>query len=134
MSKVEQHIKVNATDPIEFAKLLLELGAKGARIKNGSYVFLRNYPLSCEVVVEVTPDTQIESNANISAIPVPHPLTEEQLNELEYDVLLKMGEEAGVKSRKKADIIKALVKGETNIKGDADIKGETPKGESKSGE
>ena len=129
MSKVEQHIKVSATDPIEFAKLLLELGAKGARIKNGSYVFLRNYPLSCEVVVEVTPDTQIESNANISAIPVPHPLTEEQLNGLEYDVLLKMGEEAGVKSRKKADIIKALV-----VSSETPVKVETPKGESKAGE
>ena len=45
-----------------------------------------------------------------------------------------MCEGVGVKSRKKADIIKALVKGETSIKGDADIKGETPKGESKAGE
>ena len=108
---VEQIVKVTATDPIEFAKLLLDLGKKGARIKYGSYVFLRNYPLSCEVVVDVTPDTQLESEPNLLAIPIAKPLTEEELEALAYDEILKVAEEnAGIKAKKKVDIVKEYLK------------------------
>lgn len=107
---VEQIVKVTATDPIEFAKLLLDLGKKGARIKHGSYVFLRNYPLSCEVVVDVTPDTQLESDPNLLAIPLAKPLTEEELEALAYDEILKVADEAGIKAKKKVDIVKEYLK------------------------
>lgn len=109
MTKTKQ-VTVSATDPIKFATLLLELGAKGAKIKNGSYVYVTNLPLSC--VVMVPEEAGVDNSPNIAVLPTPKRYTEEELEVMVYADLLGVAKEAGIDAKKKVDIIDEYLKGE----------------------
>lgn len=98
-----KQVTVTATDPIQFAKLLLELGAKGASIKLGSYVYLKNYPLTCEVLLPLEAD--VENTPQIAVLPVAKRHTKEELEDMTYAELLAVAKEEGIEGKKKVDII-----------------------------
>lgn len=102
-----KQVTVTATDPIQFAKLLLELGAKGAQIKLGSYVYLKNYPLTCEVLMPL--EAEVEDTPQIAVLPVAKRHTAEELEDMAYADLLAVAKAEGIEEKKKVDIIAAYL-------------------------
>lgn len=105
--KIEwQHVIVRASSGIDMATQLLEMGRKGAKVKNGTYVYLKGFPLVCELLVPVTKETLVKETPNLSPLPVKFPYTEDELKELSYDVLIQVAKDNDITAKKKADIIK----------------------------
>lgn len=99
-----QVVRVVSTDPLEFIKEVLDMGAKGAKLKNGAYVYLRSMPLSVELVVPKQDDGWVEESPTLSPTPVQE-LTREYLEGLIYNDLQTIAKEYEITARKKEDIL-----------------------------
>lgn len=105
MSVELQHVIVRAFDPLDMVKQILEFGKRGATLKHGTYVYLKGFPLICELLVPVTEETLVEDTPIVTAKPVAFALTKEQLEEMSYEDLLEAAKEKGITKRKKVEII-----------------------------
>lgn len=99
MAQVKQKLLVKAGDPIKFTETIIELASKGAKLKPNSYVFVKHYPLHCEMEIYVEADAQLESTPLVTAIPVPVAYTKEELEAMEWEELKDVCKTVGITGR-----------------------------------
>lgn len=106
MAQVKQKLLVSAGDPIKFTETIIDLASKGAKLKPKSYVFVKHYPLHCEMEIYVEADEQLESTPNVTAIPVPVSFTKEELEAMEWEQLKDVCKTVGITGRNRDKLVK----------------------------
>lgn len=106
MAQVKQRLLVKAGDPIKFTETIIDLASKGAKLKPNSYVFVKHYPLHCEMEIYVEADEQLESTALVTAIPVPVSFTKEELEVMEWEALKDTCKVVGITGRNRDKMVK----------------------------
>lgn len=99
-----QNIIVTATNPVEFVQRLLELGSKGATLKERTCPRLKGLPYAAELVIEITGSDEIKSSPGVNAIPVPMAIkvyTKEELEAMDWDMFRSAVQSKGVKGRQR---------------------------------
>ena len=99
-----QNINVTATNPVEFVQRLLELGAKGATLKERTCPRLKGLPYAAELVLEITGSDELQAGAGVNAIPVPMAIkvyTKEELEAMDWDTFRSAVQSKGVKGRQR---------------------------------
>lgn len=109
---IQQTIKVQAVDNIQFLKTVQEVITRGARYDESTYVYLNTMPLMAQFIVELD-----EGNAEqvwkdngpwIFAVPIStkeFKYTKEQLEELSWEDLKKVCKAVGITGRDKRVLI-----------------------------
>ena len=104
-----QNINVTATNPVEFVQRLLELGAKGATLKERTCPRLKGLPYAAELVFQVDGIVTLENTPGVNAIPVAlseKVYTKEQLEAMPIEEMRPIVGSRGVKGRDKVKMIK----------------------------
>lgn len=104
-----QNINVTATNPVEFVQRLLELGAKGATLKERTCPRLKGLPYAAELVFEVEGTEALKVSPGANAIPVALSelvYTKEQLEAMPIEDMRPIVGSRGVKGRDKVKMIK----------------------------
>lgn len=99
-----QNINVTATNPVEFVQRLLELGAKGATLKERTCPRLKGLPYAAELVLEITGSDELQAGPGVNAIPVPMSIkvyTKEELEAMDWDTFRSAVQSKGVKGRQR---------------------------------
>lgn len=99
-----QNINVTATNPVEFVQRLLELGAKGATLKERTCPRLKGLPYAAELVLEITGSDELQAGPGVNAIPVPMAIkvyTKEELEAMDWDTFRSAVQSKGVKGRQR---------------------------------
>lgn len=99
-----QNINVTATNPVEFVQRLLELGAKGATLKERTCPRLKGLPYAAELVLEITGSDELQAGPGVNAIPVPMAVkvyTKEELEAMDWDTFRSAVQSKGVKGRQR---------------------------------
>lgn len=113
MSKAIQKFVISHGDPVEFCKMLLSYGAKGAWLPDGEYAHFNHYPKHVKLAMVINSDEEIvERSANILSFdPVydAKSFTEEELEALEWSVLKELGNAIGVSHRDRAQLIRKYI-------------------------
>ena len=104
-----QNINVTSTNPVDFVQKLLELGAKGAMLKERTCPRLKGLPYAAELVFEVDGIVTLENTPGVNAIPVAlseKVYTKEQLEAMPIEEMRPVVASRGVKGRDKVKMIK----------------------------
>lgn len=99
-----QSINVTATNPVEFVQRLLELGAKGATLKERTCPRLKGLPYAAELVLEITGSDELQAGPGVNAIPVPMAIkvyTKEELEAMDWDTFRSAVQSKGVRGRQR---------------------------------
>lgn len=99
-----QNINVTATNPVEFVQRLLELGARGATLKERTCPRLKGLPYAAELVLEITGSDELQTGPGVNAIPVPMAIkvyTKEELEAMDWDTFRSAVQSKGVKGRQR---------------------------------
>lgn len=104
-----QNINVTATNPVEFVQRLLELGAKGATLKERTCPRLKGLPYAAELVFEVDGFETLPNTPGVNAVPVAlseKVYTKEQLEAMPIEDIRPILASRGIKGRDKRLMIK----------------------------
>lgn len=104
-----QNINVTATNPVEFVQRLLELGAKGATLKERTCPRLKGLPYAAELVFEVEGFETLPNTPGVNAVPVAlseKVYTKEQLEAMPIEEMRPIVGSRGVKGRDKNKMVK----------------------------
>lgn len=104
-----QNINVTSTNPVDFVQKLLELGAKGATLKERTCPRLKGLPYAAELVFDVEGHTDLKVSPGINAIPVALSekiYTKEELEAMPIEDIRPILASRGIKGRDKRLMIK----------------------------
>jgi len=99
-----QNINVTSTNPVDFVQKLLELGAKGATLKERTCPRLKGLPYAAELVLEITGSDELKAAPGVNAIPVPMAIkvySKEELEAMDWDTFRSAVQSKGVKGRQR---------------------------------
>lgn len=102
MSK--QVITVSAVDPIQFVKRMLEMGAKGATLRDGTFPRIKGVPYMVQLEIETDKNTEVAPAPGVTPTPIPlqeKVYTREELDGMSWDEFRKNTQAHGVKGRQR---------------------------------
>lgn len=88
-----QTVTITAMNPIQLVERLLEMGAKGAKIKDKTYPRIKGLPYLVELQVETDKDTEVFITPGVTASPIPlveKKYNKEELEAMEWDFFKKV--------------------------------------------
>jgi hypothetical protein len=88
-----QNVTITAMNPVQLVERLLEMGAKGAKIKEKTYPRIKGLPYMVELEVESDKDTEVFVAPGITASPIPlveKKYNKEELEAMEWDFFRKV--------------------------------------------
>jgi hypothetical protein len=104
-----QNINVTSTNPVDFVSRILELGSKGATLKERTCPRLKGLPYAAELVYEVEGTEPLQVGPGVNAIPVALSelvYTKEQLEAMPIEDIRPILASRGIKGRDKRLMIK----------------------------
>lgn len=104
-----QNINVTSTNPVDFVQKLLELGKKGATLKERTCPRLKGLPYAAELVFEVEGHEDLKVSPGVNAIPVALSekiYTKEELEAMPIETMRPIVGSRNVKGRDKVKMIK----------------------------